>query len=397
MKKLFSIILAVAATISLFMSCGNNTVQPTGPSRDIADVTNLSWSAVERAVTLTWQLPENENVLALQVVCQNDGTFTETDGPTTSYLIARAPVAETITYLIRVITDKGISQGVTVSFYIEPESQPVPAMLLLAADPEALPDDDEVAAANWFKQNYVDKNNGAFISASDLRSLSVNDYSVVFIIVDRVGIGAGWQNLPIDIVLEENRQGMLKYLAEGGNFFFAKMATQLVNAIGRIDEKYAPGLFGDGEGGVGDDTWCVNANIGIGTYDHRSHPIYQLLEANTTFYTHESYPLLGVGGHREDHNCMWDCNAYGFPGDPNVIKNFEDATTSTVLGTWGQVVDYCCAGIVEFGPTSEYKGTIIANGLAAYEFHQNNQDNLYQSNIERLTENTINYLHKLHD
>lgn len=396
MKKL-SIIFTIAAAIMLFVSCSKEKEQPTGPSSDISDVTNLAYTVVERAVTLTWQLPENENVLALQVVCQNDGTFRETDGPTTSYLIARAPVAETVTYLIRVITDKGISQGVSVSFYIEPESQPVPAMLLLAADPEALPDDDEVAAATWFKKNYVDKNNGAFISASDLRSLSVNDYSVVFILVDRVGQGAGWQNLPLEIVLEENRQGMLKYLAEGGNFFFAKMATQLVNAIGRIDEKYAPGIFGDGEGGVGDDTWCVNANIGIGTYDHRSHPIYQLMEASTTFYDFEVYPLLGPGGHREDHNTMWDCNAYGFPGDPNVIKNFEDATSSTVLGTWGHVSDYCCAGIVEFGPTSEYKGTIIANGLSAYEFHQNNQDNQYEANIYRLTENTINYLHKLHD
>lgn len=397
MKKIFSIIIAVAAALTLLVSCGKDKELPSGPTSDISDVTALSYSVAERAVTLTWQLPQNENVLALQVVCQNDGTFTETDGPATSYLIARAPVGVEVTYLIRVITPKGISKGVTISFFIDPESQPVPAMLLLAADPDALPDDDEVAAALWFKQNYVDKNNGAFIKASDLRSLSTKDYSVVFILVDRVGQGAGWQNLPLEIILEENRQGMLKYLAEGGNFFFAKMATPLVNAIGRIDEKYAPGIFGDGEGGTGDDTWCLNANIGIGTYDHRSHPIFQLMETNDTFYGFEVFPLLGPGGFREDHNTMWDCNAYGFPADPNVIKNFEDATTSTVLGTWGHVSDYCCAGIVEFGPTAEYKGTIIANGMSAYEFKQNNQDNQYQGNIFRLTENTINYLHKLHD
>ena len=27
---------------------------------------------------------------------------------------------------------------------------------------------------------------------------------------------------------------------------------------------------------------------------------------------HETFPLIGTG-RREDHNCMWDLNSYGFP------------------------------------------------------------------------------------
>lgn len=385
-------IMMLGALCLMFGACNNQTVVE--PAKD---VTNLQYSVNEREVTLTWQLPENENVIAVQIVKENDKSFTEARGAVTSYVIERAEIGVELTYIVRVITETSISKGVSVSFTIEAESVPVPAMLLLAADIEALPDDDEIAAAKWFKATYVDKGAGEFITNAQLQSLSIDDYSVLFIIVDRVGIGLGWGNLPSAITSNEALNGMKKYLADGGNIFLAKHATQLMSAIGRIEEKYAPALFGDGEGGTGDDTWCVNANIGIGTYDHRSHQIFQSMERSSDFYTHEVFPLLGPGGFREDHNCMWDCNAYGFTGDPNVIKNFEDATGSTVLATWGHVVDYCCAGIVEFKPTSEFKGTVIANGMSAFEFKQNNQDNQYQSNVEKLTENTINYLSKLHD
>ncbi len=64
---------------------------------------------------------------------------------------------------------------------------------------------------------------------------------------------------------------------------------------------------------------------------------------------------------REYDNCMWDLNAYGLPtlapDAKNVVDAFERITNSTVLATWGHVTDYCCAGIVEFNPTDEYKGT----------------------------------------
>ena len=245
MKKIFSIVLTMVLTLVL-VSCG--TEKPTGP---VADVSNLQYAVDGRQVTLTWDLPAAEKVLALQVVYEKDKTFTETDGPTTSYVIERAPVGQDVTYTIRVITENGISKGAQITFFIQPEKQPMPAMLLLAEDPETLPDDDEIAMAEWFKANYVDKNQGVFIKVEELKTLSPDDYSVVIIFIDRVGIGKGWRNLPLEVVLEENRKGMLKYLAEGGNFFFAKMATQLVDGIGRIDEKYAPGLYGDGEGGVG--------------------------------------------------------------------------------------------------------------------------------------------------
>ena len=88
---------------------------------------------------------------------------------------------------------------------------------------------------------------------------------------------------------------------------------------------------------------------------------------------------------------MWDLNAFGFPGAPNVVVNWQDATASTVLATWGHVQDYCCAGIIEFNPTAEFLGKAICNGLSAYEFNQAG-GNVYQDNVELLTKNTIDYL-----
>ena len=74
------------------------------------------------------------------------------------------------------------------------------------------------------------------------------------------------------------------------------------------------------------------------------------------------------------------------------VKVFEEENNATVLATWGHVTDYCCAGMVEFAPTTEYQGTCIALGLAAYEWNQNSNLNVYQDNIMLMTKNILHYL-----
>ena len=120
-----------------------------------------------------------------------------------------------------------------------------------------------------------------------------------------------------------------------------------------------------------------------------SHDIFAGL-ATIPDFGHETFALEGPGW-REDHNCCWDLNTYGFPGEPNTVADFEKATNSIVLATWAHVVDYCVAGIVEFLPTDERPGRCLAIGLSAYEFKQNT-GNPFQSNVERLTKNCIDYL-----
>ena len=193
---------------------------------------------------------------------------------------------------------------------------------------------------------------------------------------------------------------MARYVAEGGNVFLTKMATQLTVPYGILAPEFAPGIFGSGEGGEGNDNWCVNAQIGYMNhesnpsqyYDHRADDIYKGM---TTLpdYGHETFALEGPGW-REDHNCMWDLNAYQYTAQgANTVEKFQNQNNCIVLGTWAHVVDYAVAGIVQFNPTAEHLGSCIAIGLSAYEFAQRG-GNPYQDNVNRLTQNCISVLSK---
>ena len=130
-------------------------------------------------------------------------------------------------------------------------------------------------------------------------------------------------------------------------------------------------------------------------YDHRTHPIYAGMIEFNEYHPHPTFPLVGPG-HREDHNCMWDFNAYGYrelyPEAENTVRAFEVENNAVVLGTWGQVTDFACAGLIEFLPTAECQGTCIAMGLAAYEWNQNTNANIWHDNIITITRNMVSYL-----
>lgn len=267
----------------------------------------------------------------------------------------------------------------------------------------------ETEAALWFASNYSD---GELLKVSDLDKINPADYEAIWIHIDRLGIGKGYDMLPEDYKAATAK--LKDYAKSGGSLYLSKFATQMVHELGRIDAEYAPGIFGDGDGGVGTDVWCVNAYLGsmqtyipdadpTQIYDRTGHPIYDGMElwpagsAQIADYPHPAYPMLGTGTgegiHREDHNCMWDLNAYSWTADgKNTLEKLENQYNCTVLGTWGHVQDYCVAGIVEFKPGSDFKGTVIANGLAACEWAPRTANNAYHSNLTKLTENTLGYL-----
>lgn len=249
-------------------------------------------------------------------------------------------------------------------------------------------DDDEQAALEWFKTTYSD---GIVYTPSTINDLSIDAVKALWIPVDRVG-GA----IPNDI---KNASSIIaSYVKAGGNLLLTNHATQLIVDLGRVDETYKPTIIGSGVGGDNPDTWGINAMIGCNPdlpnhYDHHSHDIYNGLEENTEQYSdHTFFPLIGSGW-KEDHNCMWDFNGIAGLGDnPNKLVDFENKTNSSVIGTWQHVTDYACAGVIEFKPNGDFKGTILCNGIAAYEWNQNSGTNQYQSNIEKLTSNSLDYL-----
>lgn len=224
-------------------------------------------------------------------------------------------------------------------------------------------------------------------------------YPVIWIEIDRVGLPLGWENLPSEITSDATISALRNYTANGGNLYLSNMATQLTVPLGFVPDNMAPTVYGNGDGGSGDDVWVINSYLGWdfrngsdqGFYDRTYHAIYKdLTLEDPNNYGYENLPLIGPG-QREDHNFLWDCNIYGRGQYPDVIANFEATTGSLVLATWGHVRDHCVAGLVEFYANANH-GRCIANGFAAYEWNQNSGANPYQHNVEQLTLNILNYL-----
>lgn len=372
------------------------SVKATIPYVDLPNVSGLKASVSGRTVKLEWTLPEVEGITAVKVIRDGEEESASVfEGQPTSCELKGQPMDKELTYTVAVVFDEFYaSKGSTVKAFV-PYITPKMAYLMTAATIQDLPDDDERAAATWF----VAQDNAELIQPSQIAGLDPDIYPVIWIEIDRVGLPIGWQNLPEQVSGEETIAALREYTAKGGNLYLANMATQLTVPLGFVPENMAPTVYGNGDGGTGDDVWVINPYLGWdfrngsdqGFYDRTAHAIFKgLTLEDPNNYGYENLPLIGPG-QREDHNCLWDCNIYGKGNYPDVIKNFEVTTNSLVLATWGHVRDHCVAGLVDFNATNTH-GRCIANGLAAYEWHQNSGVNPYQHNIEQLTKNILDYL-----
>ncbi len=368
------------------------------PAEELPEVSDVKADVKGRRVMLTWNLPTTlrDDLTGIRVVCNgNVDAATLLPPESTSTTLGGQPFDTELTYSVEAVYDtyymsKGNDVTVTIPFF-----QQKVAMLLLASSPENLPDDDERAAAAWF--NSIE--NTEFVTINQLASLDPDYQAVLWILVDRVGLSQGWQNLPDGLANESTISALKAYSAAGGSLYLSNMATQLTVPLGYVPDNMAPGIFGNGEGGSGNDIWTLNPYLGWdfrdgsdqGFYDRTAHAVFKgLTLEDPNGYGYDSLPLIGPG-QREDHNCMWDCNVYGRGDQHDVIANFEVTTNSMVLATWGHVRDHCVAGLVDFYANAD-RGRCIANGFAAYEWNQNTGANPYQHNIEQLTLNIINYL-----
>lgn len=244
------------------------------------------------------------------------------------------------------------------------------------------PSQTEQKASDWFAGNAQ----GDLLSSLD----NLADYSVLWVNIDRQGLERGIDKLPLSA---DNIAAISSWVKAGGNLLVTGHATQLVEAIGRTTG-YLPGIYGNGGGGNNPDVWGIQPVIGHSdfgeVYDHTAHAAFAGLSIAPYNYGHDIIPLIG-NGHKNDRNCMWDLNAgeYALTDAPNKVKDFELKANATVLGTWQHVIDYCCAGLVEFHPTTQFQGTVIANGLAAYDW---GAETFETNNMTALSANMLKYL-----
>lgn len=388
MKKY--IFAAFAAIMAFALTSCSSTELENAPYSE--PVSNVTFSTVKRDLVINWTNPLGSTGTSIaedgkQIAAVGEGIDT--------YTVKNAADSKDHAFTLKAIYENvgRISEGYTFNTLIEYNFVPTEGRkvaLVIPADYAA--SGSETKAYEWFVANYVDKKLGDVITADQIEKLDIEEYDRAWVIADRSGIGLGYDKLPG--VGTDAAIAILRSFAKyGGNLILTNQATQLVAGISRIDEKYAPKLFGDGAGGPNPDVWGSNGVIGNREgeiYDHTSHPLYAGLEKAPYTYGHDIYPLCG-NGYKSDRNCMWDVNSgdYGFAENPNRIKNFEDKTNSVVLGTWQHVVDYCCAGIVEFQPTADYPGKVLCVGVAAYDW---NAETYETNNIKNMTANAINYL-----
>ena len=391
MKKIY---LGLIALLSIFTACSDVEL-PSSASDAVDAVSNLvaDYTEGSRSVTLRWDNPAGE-ISGFQIIKDNKDVI-EVEGAVNSYFIKKAPTNVDVAYTVKAVFKNGVvSKGQTVRFNITYEVKKGASVIaMLVPTDYATGSADEKAAVDWFRQHYVSAGKGVLITPSNIDDLDIEKQAACWVMCDRIGIDRGWQNLPGSLASSATIEALKAFAADGGNLLLTNHATQLTIALGRIDETFAPTIYNSGEAGNNPDIWGVHpviGNIEGQTYDHRGHEIYQGMTYEPDMYA-GIYCFEGPGI-KGDHNCMWDMNAIsGVVENPNKIKDFEDKTNSTVLGTWNHVVDYCCAGIVDFAPTTTFAGRILAVGLAAYEWNLGGV-NEKQDQLEHFTSNCINYL-----
>ncbi len=398
MKKIssYSLVMLMAVFSLMLGSCSDYKPNGMPDIPTLYKASDLTADVNGRKVNLKWTLPAEGEITGVKILANGDVNSAITlPGRATEYTVKGLSFGKQYFYTVKLMYEGGyISEGVTVTVDM-PDQVVKMAYLMTAPDIASLPDDDERAAATWFEA----QPNAELITPAQVASLNPDYYPVIWIEIDRVGMPFGWENLPTEITDPAVIDALKAYSAEGGSLYLANMATQLTVPLGFVPSDMAPTVFGNGEGGSGDDVWVINPNLGWdfrdggdqGFYDRTMHAIYKgLTLEDPNGYGYMTLPLIGPG-QREDHNCMWDCNIYGKGDQVDVIKNFEVMTNSLVLATWGHVRDHCVAGLVEFFATPDH-GRCIANGLAAYEWNQNSGVNPYQHNVEQLTSNILEYL-----
>ena len=240
-------------------------------------------------------------------------------------------------------------------------------------------DDDEQAAYDWFNNEYnpghgLEK---VVFTPKNISNLSADDVKVLWIPINRQG------NSIEDVkpsAIYDNKETLMNYVKNGGNLYLTNHATLLVSEIGRIEDQYKPNAVAFAAAVENTDPWGINPRFA--DMDYRGHVLYSGFVAGSKNNLWDDNYFLNSGTSKEDHNCLWT----GVSSYTDFIK----ATNSHILGKWSRNGDTNNFGVVEFMPSGDYKGTILCNGLAAYEWSC--EGNKYVDNIKRFTENSISYL-----
>jgi len=265
--------------------------------------------------------------------------------------------------------------------------------LNVASSVNAIGDDDEKAAAQWFTSTY----GGDYIPVSEIGAIDLSQYGVLWIYVDNEN---GLADAPDAIYAVADE--LNDYYKAGGNLLLTTYANNLLQEFGRTN-MWPDIVGGAGPGSENPDPWSITAAYGTWdpeqtVVDRSQDPIFDgLTTSSVTRDNGNEYTIITLigPGWKEDHNCFWsmDITDNVIPNDQiSKLTTWESTYNATTLGTWGHVQDYFGAGLVRWHPTEDHKGTCITIGFGAYEWSIKDGTNPYQNNIEGLTKNALDEL-----
>lgn len=242
----------------------------------------------------------------------------------------------------------------------------------------------ERASVMWFNEHYVKadrsaENNygeGQIIMNRDFLTTDLSEIDVLWI---PIGRKIESEDQLKDLLTGDAKTKLIDFVKNGGNLFLSGFATYYVRHFERMTEDLT--LIAYNNDYAGPDTWAVRLADAEPT-----HAVWKHLGDAQSQSDWRKYNL--VSGIRNDRNCLWN-------GDSKDWNVFETTHNCKVLGYWGNEGTPNGAGFVEFYPTGDWKGTIIVNGLAAYQWKRDDfDDTTEKENVKLLTRGVLDYLNK---
>lgn len=292
-------------------------------------------------------------------------------------------------------------------------------------------DDDAKAAATWMESTYGE--NFTYLKISDVSNQTLGEIKVAMIYylspAQDLGYFATPENpftlLPTELYPGSTQSIALKnWVKSGGDLLLGGDATPVIFSIERVPADFSaprgPGNYVYSEYGCAGTTGCVDTGKpaddiwGLGVRDtnnsgnRREHPVFKDLafQGDGELYLQNSAT--------REVRLIW---AQHYDGILNpsccgseAAQLFEETLQATKFGTLRWIGDAFGYGAVMYNATSgenhsnfdinvgaDFQGTVFSleNTLIGYEWDSNGTVNDYQSNIETLTKNILDYLYSL--
>ena len=353
----------------------------------------------ETAKTISVSVPFGANLSAV--------TVSTAVSPATATVTPASPVNFSTGPVEFTVTDGDKSTKYTVTTVEGPN----PLRLVLVGDPANFNDlDPEIKTAyQWALDKYKEK--AKYIPFSQITAAGISTATMIwfhYTVFPRPDIDNGAPIFPASAT--GNAKTLITdWYKAGGNLLLTGLAGSYVSQVGRIDPAFGPTNFDVGGDAFiqNPDNWGVSFLPTVFNTDdfpagNDSYYLFKnLTQADVTFemVTYKAI-FLSDGGAKKNRAHIWDFNRFynGTIPDGATLHNgrknqFEIDNTAKVRASfeWDPAANGVELGaIVEFQPTTAYKGTSLVIGLGAYEWHlEDGRTGQWQSNVEGITANAI--------